>query len=383
MAAVINVHPPSLGYGPTRLAKKTPPEKVMRRERRVRVGALEHSLRHAQRLVERQIPVVLLGDFNTPSHRDWTEATVGLRDHVNAPFEWPSSLAVEGAGLVDVYRQQHPDPVADPGITWPADRPFVKGYNPAKTGQAADRIDLMYASECASATSVQIVGEGASEYTDIAIDPWPSDHRALVAGFQLELGVCPPILASVRALNRIDDIVHVHYHSPEAVRGSIVAMSSADPTSRVVVADNFESVSGGVGILGSALGTGTFDLVLLSSGKDELARTTIWITGPDTPPTLTVGKAHYSVGEGIDVTWAAAPGNRADWIAVFDRGVDPATSKRKIWTYTGATVVGQHVLNGSRQPRRWPLEPGDYTAHLLLDDIWDSLAHAHFTVTDD
>lgn len=89
------------------------------------------------------------------------------------------------------------------------------------------------------------------------------------------------------------------------------------------------------------------------------------------------------MGEGIDVTWAAAPGNRADWIAVFDRGVDPATSKRKIWTYTGATVVGQHVLNGSRQPRRWPLEPGDYTAHLLLDDIWDSLAHAHFTVTDD
>ena len=58
----------------------------------------------------------------------------------------PRTGATESVGLVDVYRRHHPDAVANPGLTWPAARPFVTGYNPHLNGAPSDRIDLMYVS---------------------------------------------------------------------------------------------------------------------------------------------------------------------------------------------------------------------------------------------
>jgi hypothetical protein len=290
-------------------------------------------------------------------------------------------MAAEAAGLIDVYRQHYPDPVAHEGLTWPADRPFVKGYNPARAGQAADRIDLMYASESAAARSVQVVGEAASDYSDIGVDPWPSDHRAIVATFELTLGQCPDVLAASRTLNRIGDQVHLRFHAPAAVGGSVVAASVSGSNRQHVVVEGLGSASGGAEFAAASLGPGEFNLLLRSPDDTEVARTGIWIVEPETAPDLTVGRSRYAVGEGIDVAWSFAPGNRADWIAVFDRGADPARSRRKVWTYTGATVAGRHVLDGTLQPPRWPLAAGEYTVHLLLDDVWDSLAEADFSVT--
>ena len=98
---------------------------------------------------------MLLGDFNAPSHRDWTDATVGMRPHVTQPFDWPTSVATEQIGLVDAYRSVYPDPVTHPGLTWPADRPFVDGYNPAADGHPEDRIDLMYVSPDIAVSEIQ------------------------------------------------------------------------------------------------------------------------------------------------------------------------------------------------------------------------------------
>ena len=69
------------------------------------------------------IPVFLLGDFNAPSHLDWTAAAVGSRPHLRAVVDWPVSRAIEAAGFRDTWREIHPDPVAEPGLTWWADRP--------------------------------------------------------------------------------------------------------------------------------------------------------------------------------------------------------------------------------------------------------------------
>ena len=57
---------------------------------------------------------------------------------------WPVGRAVEGAGFVDSYRAIHPDPVTDPGLTWPANRPISGSYNPYRDGDPRDRIDFIY-----------------------------------------------------------------------------------------------------------------------------------------------------------------------------------------------------------------------------------------------
>ena len=110
VVALVNVHPPSRGFGPFRVQRE-PERRVMRRERRVRLAALQPSLDAARSLMEAGIPVVLLGDFNAPSHRDWTDDTVGMRSHMTAAFAWPTSVASEDVGLVDAYRAVYPDPV--------------------------------------------------------------------------------------------------------------------------------------------------------------------------------------------------------------------------------------------------------------------------------
>lgn len=378
IVAVINVHPPSRGYGPSRLARGVPQERVMRRELKVRTSALAPSLAHAQTLIADGVPVVLLGDFNTPSHLDWTPGTVGLREHVRAPFSWPTTVAAEEVGLVDVYRQQYPDPALHPGLTWPADRPHVEGYNPARSGQSADRIDLMYAGPSARPTSVRIVGEPGSG-SDIAVDPWPSDHRALVATFELEPAPAPAVVDAARIRNRIDDDVILRYHAPDPSRSRIVA-NRGDATRRVTCASPLAGASGKLTVPAARLGLGEHDIALVTDDDALQASTTIWVAAQRAEPRLLLSRSRYQVGEAIAVRWQYAPGNRADWIAVFDRGADPANTKRRIWTYTGATVAGQHTLDGSLQPRRWPLPEGEYTAHLLLDDVWESLAQADFTV---
>ena len=115
-------------------------------------------------------PCFLVGDFNTASHLDY------------ADFPWPSSLVCLEAGLVDSYRELHPAnrkypgsfASDDPGITWtpkPAEEPE----------DVFDRIDFIYYSK----------GDGARPLSSAELDernsvqPWPSDHRAVLSTFAL------------------------------------------------------------------------------------------------------------------------------------------------------------------------------------------------------
>jgi hypothetical protein len=81
------------------------------------------------------------------------------------------------------------------------------------------------------------------------------------------------------------------------------------------------------------------------------------------------------------VRWQWAPGNRADWVAVYPRGADPASAKPALSSPTGAKVDGSTRFGAESHPRRWPLKPGEYTVHLLMDDLRVSLASADFDVS--
>lgn len=112
------------------------------------------------------------GDFNEPSHHDWTEnaAKAGL---CPIAVEWPTTKAVIDAGLIDAYRAVHNDEVKHRGLTW---TPITKITDPK---DRHDRIDFVFASSNVKVISAQVVGE-SKDHADIIVTPYPSDHRAVV-----------------------------------------------------------------------------------------------------------------------------------------------------------------------------------------------------------
>ena len=182
--AIASVHPPAEPYGPTLAGQGAGADEIDALERRTRLPRVERSLPVAARLAADGMPVFLLGDFNAPSHLDWTTETVGLRPHVRLAMDWPVSRAVEAAGFRDTWREVHPDPFAEPGLTWWADRPPTGGYEPGPD-TPDDRIDLLYAAGPSETLDCLIVGESGAPDVGIGLEPWPSDHRAVMGSFSV------------------------------------------------------------------------------------------------------------------------------------------------------------------------------------------------------
>jgi endonuclease/exonuclease/phosphatase family metal-dependent hydrolase len=120
---------------------------------------------------------LVTGDFNEPSHRDWTAAAVAAGRHP-LPARWPFTAALEAAGFVDGFRAVHPDPVVVPAFTW------TPAGDPADPDDHHDRIDFVFArGEGVTVTDAAIVGEKTPE-AQIVSTPWPADHRAVVVGLR-------------------------------------------------------------------------------------------------------------------------------------------------------------------------------------------------------
>jgi endonuclease/exonuclease/phosphatase family metal-dependent hydrolase len=132
------------------------------------------------------LPVFLTGDFNGPSHLDWTAATAHLHGNVGA-VEWSPSVQVIGAGMIDSFRAIHPDPVGEPGFTWSSIH---------KASEPQDRIDFTYhkgkgvtvRNSRVFTTNVEAT-VGPWDASDLAVirkNTWPSDHAAVVTEYLLE-----------------------------------------------------------------------------------------------------------------------------------------------------------------------------------------------------
>ncbi len=114
------------------------------------------------------------GDFNEPSHRDWSERAAAIGRHP-AVVPFPTVLRLETIGFVDTFRAAYPDEIEKPGFTW----------TPTSAADDQDdhhdRIDYMLVRAAgAKVESAAVVGEKRPE-ADIIITLWPSDHRAVVA----------------------------------------------------------------------------------------------------------------------------------------------------------------------------------------------------------
>lgn len=144
--------------------------------------------------------VILGGDFNEPSHRDWTEATANLYDHNGFVVPWTVTTLLEEAGMVDTYRTLYPNVLTHPGFTYPSD---VPGMAPEKVTWAPkaderDRIDYIWVSPGVEIEDAVIFGPKNSvaygkvvegKTSDRFIEPlgvWPTDHKGLLVKLKIK-----------------------------------------------------------------------------------------------------------------------------------------------------------------------------------------------------
>ena len=90
--------------------------------------------------------VLIGGDFNEPSHLDWTEKTAKMWDHQGLIIPWTCSPLLEKAGFKDAFRDRYPDPVRFPGFTFPANNANapLSRLTWASEADERDRIDYIY-----------------------------------------------------------------------------------------------------------------------------------------------------------------------------------------------------------------------------------------------
>ncbi len=144
--------------------------------------------------------VIIGGDFNEPSHLDWTESTKKLYDHQGLIVPWTISMTMQVAGYKDSYRVKYPDPVKNPGITYPADCAGapVKKLTWAPESDERERIDFIYYSPDKKLKLKDAVVWGPqgsicrservqeTEHTKIGSGVWPTDHKAVLVTFELK-----------------------------------------------------------------------------------------------------------------------------------------------------------------------------------------------------
>jgi Endonuclease/Exonuclease/phosphatase family len=376
VVAVSDVHLPADPYGPYELRDGATRAEVLELENDLRVPDLRDELQALPPLAARDIPVFLTGDFNSPSHLDWTEAVADARADVPFPVQWPVSKAVANAGFEDSFRVVHPNPVAKPGHTW------TPGSPEGERVEVHDRIDWVLSNGPATATASKVVGE-AGPNTDIAIDPWPSDHRGIFSTFEVTPGEMPVLVAVEERSLEQGQTLRVRFHggaSVALVRGTNTATSKSTG----------DAADGTLSFATTNLAPGAYKAVLRNSSGQTLSRSPFWLYRPGTPTTVTTSKTTYKVGEPIRVFWKKAPGMKFDWLGLYSGGESADNTHQTtcsaglcgnghyfLYTYTRNTIEGSTSFNAN-SPAGWKtweqIGTGTYQIRLLLDDGYRSAA---------
>jgi hypothetical protein len=107
-----------------------------------------------------------------------------------------------------------------------------------------------------------------------------------------------------------------------------------------------------------------------------------------TVPSVSVEKSSFSPGEDILVNFSNGPGNKNDWIAIYNDGVKPGSGIfTRLWLFTdstqdtgesgisdGSLVFDSASDNPENTQQDWPLAEGDYDVYLLCCDDYGVLA---------
>jgi len=132
-------------------------------------------------------PLVVAGDFNCPSHLDWTEET--RSSHGGWVFEWPATKLMAEAGFRDSFRDVHPNVTEEPGITWSTVQKASGWEWDYSIPEPQDRIDFILYNAGGGFKPVKsytYAGNKAlkPESEDYQNNDYPSDHYAVITEFE-------------------------------------------------------------------------------------------------------------------------------------------------------------------------------------------------------
>ncbi len=222
--------------------------------------------------------VLIGGDFNEPSHLDWTERAEDQHDHHGVVMPWDSTMELEKGGYLDAYRHVHPDEITHPGVTWPAGNTAFSTSELSWTPKAdeRDRIDFVFdsADDALEATAAKIVGPRTSVVRDEFVDEdsqdefftpraaWPSDHKGNLITYSVENDEDPTA----------DDEADSSAEGSEGAEGAEAGTDSAGDSEPGEAADSDADAVSGTDAGGrdsDEAGTGTSDDAGAASSGDE------------------------------------------------------------------------------------------------------------------
>lgn len=183
------------------------------------------------------IPIFFTGDFNEPSHLDWTEAQVGagiIPTAVDAPLSnvMTDGLQVDrvtdlvdqngnivqsnvhidvdydGFGFRDSYHvdrvQDGQHEVSRRGFTW----------TPFGGPRDDDRIDFVYyQGDGVSVLDSQVFGESGGLGVDLGFEGFPSDHRGVVSSFSIPATTPCGLFADLNGDCTVDDADWIRFRA--------------------------------------------------------------------------------------------------------------------------------------------------------------------------
>ena len=365
--AMANTHLTSDPYGPELLRDGKTVAEAVQNESDTRLPEAQALIDGLKPLIDKGVPVILTGDFNSPSWRDWQAREI--------PVKWPVSLALEAAGFQDGFRTVHPDATVFPGLTWTAGRPWP--FVPK--GETHDRIDFTWGANVAPKASI-VMGEPDNAQNGIQITPWPSDHRAVLTSFAITPIETPPLITVEPRPVRQGDSYLMRVALPSGAapysawvvpRGGsagqkLVGIEAVDPADRPTIR-----------LASLGLAPGDYDAVLLDENGAEIARSRFSVIPRDGQATIAAMGPVIAVGADIPVTFTGAPGFKLDWVGVYAKG-EPSVYNYLGFAYTNARINGSLTFPASALYA--PLTPGDYEVRLMFDDHYQVLATGGFTV---
>lgn len=167
-----------------------------------RDDAIREFVRFSRKDIDEGNIVILGGDFNEPSHLDWTRETKDLYDHNGMIIPWTVPLILDNSGFVDAYRAFYPNVLDYPGFTFPSDNEKVpvNKLTWAPKSDERDRIDYIfyYPHRRLELKDAVIFGPKGSimksqRVKEISKDPfieplgtWPTDHKGVLVTFRLK-----------------------------------------------------------------------------------------------------------------------------------------------------------------------------------------------------
>lgn len=378
-----NVHLPSDPYGPELVRDGKPIQSVYDNELKTRFHELDAHKKHFSLLEADGFPILLTGDFNAPSHLDWDSSMIGQRSHIKYAVRWPVAESLEKMGYIDTYRAVFPNPHTKPGLTWTPGFPAPQ-KNPTETH---DRIDFIWASGIVKAIGAQLVGEANGPDVDFAVTPYPSDHRGVISTCVLKSVTRPNYIQTKNRLLEYEDTVKLSYFCKDKGPFRVIIKNEIGDS---IILDNIKPSEGEII---TNLGSGFIKNIEVSLKVKNtlLAQGNFWRKEmSEVKPTLRIPKKQFHVNEAIPITWQNSAGNRFDWVAVYpksskttkDYGMTHDQSQYLIYKYTMGEVSGSFNLDSLSKGDFWPLKPGNYMIHLLLDDGFQSLAAVPIQIID-